>query len=251
MLKVFSFVGKALRNRRSYLPLVGYVTLSALIMTLIVLSQYLRYGIFGTSLLIGWDSPGYVWVAKEVIIKGPIYMIHAWRYPHLYVQLLAFFGYLTNNVIVMERILPIIFAVLLIYTNSQIVLKITNRVYIAGLASLLTVLSVNVLRLVADLHRNLMALSLSMIIFLIVPDLDNTQSFPKRKYLFFASLLLVISTTQFETYFILCLSLMLYGFLTKDLRKTLMLTLACAISALILLLLFPTYFIEYISTVIC
>jgi hypothetical protein len=230
--------------------LAGYIIAASALLILIILLQYLRHGIFGTSLLLGWDSPGYVWLAKEVITKGPIHMIVSWNYPHFYVQLLAFFGYLTNNVVMMERILPIFFTILLIYANSQIVLKITNRIYVAGLASLLTVLSVNVLRLLADLHRNLMALSLSTITFLIVLDIDNTQSFPKRKYLFFTSLLFVIAITQFETYFILCLSLVLYGFLTRNLKTTLMLTLACAIPALILLLLFPTYFTGYISTVI-
>jgi len=239
-----------LMTRKEHYYLAIYVIAASALVILVILLQCLRHGIFGTSLLLGWDSPGYVWLAKEVITKGPIHMIVSWNYPHFYVQLLAFFGYLTNNVVMMERILPIFFTILLIYANSQIVLKITNRIYVAGLASLLTVLSMNVLRLLADLHRNLMAFSLSMITFLIVLDIDNTQSFPKRKYLFFTSLLLVIAATQFETYFILCLSLVLYGFLTKNLKKALMLTLACAIPALILLLLFPTYFTGYISTII-
>jgi hypothetical protein len=235
---------------KEHYSLAGYIIAASTLLILIILLQYLRHGIFGTPLLLGWDSPGYVWLAKEVITKGPIHMIVSWNYPHFYVQLLAFFGYLTNNVVMMERILPIFFTILLIYANSQIVLKITNRIYVAGLASLLTVLSVNVLRLLADLHRNLMAFSLSMITFLIVLDIDNTQSFRKRKYLFFTSLLFVIAATQFETYFILCLSLVLYGFLTRNLKKALILTLACAIPALILLLLFPTYFTGYISTII-
>jgi hypothetical protein len=239
-----------LMTRKEQYHLTTYVAAASVLLILVVLFQYLRYGIFGTSLLLGWDSPGYVWIAKEVITKGPIHMIVSWNYPHFYVQLLAFSGYLTNNVVMMERILPIFFAILLIYANSRIVLKITKRIYVAGLASLLTVLSVNVLRLLADLHRNLMAFSLSMITFLIVLDIDNAQSFPKRKYLFFTSLLFVIAGTQFETYFILCLSLVLYGFLTKNLKITLMLTLACAIPALILLLLFPTYFTGYITTIV-
>ena len=235
---------------KEHYSLAGYIIAASTLLILIILLQYLRHGIFGTPLLLGWDSPGYVWLAKEVITKGPIHMIVSWNYPHFYVQLLAFFGYLTNNVVMMEKILPIFFTIFLIYANSQIVLKITNRIYVAGLASLLTVLSVNVLRLLADLHRNLMAFSLSMITFLIVLDIDNTQSFRKRKYLFFTSLLFVIAATQFETYFILCLSLVLYGFLTRNLKKALILTLACAIPALILLLLFPTYFTGYISTII-
>lgn len=238
-----------LMTRREHYSLARCIIAASVLLILIILLQYLRHGIFGTSLLLGWDSPAYVWLAKEVIRKGPMHTIISWNYPHFYVQLLASFGYLTNNIVMMERILPIIFAVLLIYANSQIVLKITNRIYIAGLASFLTALSVNVLRLMADLHRNFMVLPLSVITFLIIPDIDNTQSFPKRKYVFLTSLLFVIAATQFETYFILCLSLMVYGFLTKNLKKTLMLTSASAIPILILLLLFPKYFTGYISTV--
>jgi hypothetical protein len=250
MSETFSSVDQTLKNRGNHSLLIVYVTLAAFVLTLIVLFHYYRSGIFGTSLLLGWDSPGYVWVAKEVIVKGPIYMIGAWSYPHLYTQLLAFFGYLTGDVLIVERVLPMFFALLLIYANSRIMLDITNRIHITGLAAFLTVLSLNFLRILADLNRNLMALSLSMIAFLLVPRLGNIQPFPKKNYLFFIFLLLIIASTHFETYFIFSLSLVLYGVLSKNLKEALKLTLASAVPVVVLLLLFYPYFLGYMSTII-
>jgi hypothetical protein len=211
--------------------------------------QYYRYNIFGTRLLLGWDSPAYMWMAKQVIAKGPMIMIQGWSYPHLYVQLLAFLGYLSGDVVIVERILPLVFCTLLIGANSAIVFKIGKNVHIAGLAAFLTVASVNVLRLLADLHRNLMALPMSMIALMLVPSLDDKESFLNKRYLSFILILFVIAGTQFETYFVLSVCLVLYGLLTRKIKKLLMFTFACAVPVAILLSLFPTYFFGYMSTI--
>jgi hypothetical protein len=217
---------------------------------LIVGSQYCKYGVFGTGLLLGWDSPGYVWMARQVITKGPIYMAFAWSYPHLYTQVSAFLGYLTGDSVMVERILPLFFILLLIYANSRIVLRITNSIHTAGLTAILTVVSINVLRVLADLNRNLMALSLSMIALLLIPNLEERKSFINRGYLSFILLLFIVAITQFETYFILSLSLVLYGIFTKNLKKLFMLTLACAIPVAVLVPLFPKFFFGYFGTLL-
>ena len=250
MSETFSSVRQTLKNRENHSLLIVYVILATFALTLIVLFHYYRHGIFGTSLLLGWDSPGYVWIAKEVIEKGPIYMINAWNYPKLYVQLLALFGYFTGDVVMVERILPMFFALLLIYANSRIVLEITNRIHIAGLAAFLTVLSLNFVRILADLNRNFMAFSLSMITFLLVPRLGGIQPVFKKNYLFFISLLFTIASTHFETYFVFSLSLVLYGFLRKKLKEALMLILVLMVPAVVLVLLFYPYFFGYISTIV-
>lgn len=228
----------------------SYVAMASSLMILIVLLQYFRYRLFGTMLLLGWDSPGYVWMANYVIAKGPVNMVFAWNYPSLYVQILGFFGYLTGNVVIIERILPPFFCILLIYANSEFAYRITKNVHIAGLAALLTALSINVLRILSDLHRNLMALSLSFLVLLMVPNLGEQKRIINKKFLSFIFILFVIANTHFETYSVLVLSLLLYGLLTKDLKKLAILTLACAIPVAILVLLFPTYFFGYISTIV-
>jgi len=149
-----------------------------------------------------------------------------------------------------ERILPILFGILLIWANSELVFRVTKNVHVAGLAAILSAISLNVLRLVSDLHRNLMALSLSMIALLLVPNLEERKSFVNKEYLSFILLLFIIAITHFETYFILSLSLVLYGIFTKDVRKLLSLTLACAIPVAILVPLFSKFFFAYLGTLV-
>ena len=62
--------------------LLSYVVAATVLMVVIVILQCLKYEIFGTTLLLGWDTPGYVWTARYVIAKGPMYMIDAWGFPY-------------------------------------------------------------------------------------------------------------------------------------------------------------------------
>jgi hypothetical protein len=228
----------------------GYVITASALMILIVLLQSFKYRLFGTTLLLGWDTPSYVWSARQIIAKGPVYMINAWGFPYFYSLIVAFFGYLTGDAVMVERVLPVLFGILLIWANSKLVFEVTKNVHVAGLAALLSAISLNVLRLVSDLHRNLMALSLSMIALLLVPNLEERKSFVNKEYLSFILLLFIIAITQFETYFILSLSLVLYGIFTKNLKKLFMFTLACVIPVAILVSLFPSFFFGYLGTIV-
>jgi hypothetical protein len=236
------------RTGRRYFA--GYVITASALMILIVLLQSFKYRIFGTTLLLGWDSPAYVWTAKYIIAKGPMYMIDAWGFPYFYTLMLAFFGYLTGDVVMVERILPILFGFLLIWANSELVFRITNNVHISGLAAILSAISVNGLRLVSDLHRNLMAFSLVMVALLLVPNIEEQKTFINRRYLSFVLLLFIIAITHFETFFILSLSLVLYGIFTKNLKKLFIFTLACAIPVAILVPLFSKFFFAYLGTLV-
>jgi hypothetical protein len=227
-----------------------YVAAASALMILIVLLQSFRYRLFETTLLLGWDTPSYVWMAKYIIAKGPINMIDAWVFPYFYSLIVAFFGYLTGDVMIVERVLPILFGALLIWTNSELVFRVTKNVHIAGLAAILSPISLNVLRLVSDLHRNLMALSLSMIALLLIPNLEERKSFVNKEYLSFILLLFVIAITHFETFFILSLSLVLYGIFTKNLKKLFTFALACGIPVAILVPLFPSFFLGYLGTIV-
>jgi len=240
---------KLSRSSKDNFFLFRYLISSFLVVADIVVIQYFRHNVFGTGLLLGWDPPGYVWQARETIAKGPINMAHGWNYPHLYVQLLAFLGCLCGDIITVERILPLLFCASLIFVNTELVLRVSKNIHIAGLAAILTALSINVLRLLADLHRNLLAFLLSTIVILLVSNLNDERSLLNRRYLALVFILLIIASTQFETFFILSISLALYGCLIGNLKKTLMLGLACAIPVAILILLFPAYFLGYVGTV--
>lgn len=236
------------RSERRYPA--AYAIVASTLIILVILMQYCKHQIFGTTLFLGYDPPAYIRLAKSVMIKGPIYMVRFWCYPHLYVQLLAFSGHLSGNIVAIERILPLLIGASLIYANIQLVFRVTKSVHIAGLAAFLTAISINVLKLLSDFHRNLMAFSLSSIILLLVADLDDDGSSLNKRYLSLIPILLVIASTHFETFFILSICLALYACLTKNPKKLLMLGLACAIPSAILISLFPTYFLGYTSGVI-
>jgi len=240
---IFPMIG----SERLYLA--NYVFTASAVMTLVILLQYYRHQIFGTTLFLGYDSPAYVWLAKDIIIKGSIYMARFWCYPHLYVQLLAFFGYLSGNIVAVERILPLLFGALLIYTNTKLVFRVEKNVHIAGLAAFLTAISINVLKILSDFHRNLMAFSLASIVLLLVADIDDERPLLNKKYLSLILILAAIATTHFETYFILFICLALYGCLIKNPKKLFMLGLACAVPLAILIPSFPGYFLGYVSRV--
>jgi len=247
------FLSKSFRlillRARSHLLLLGYMILSFAIVVLIVGVQYYRYNMFGTDLLLGWDTPAYVWMAEQILLRGPIRAISAWNYPHLYTQMLAFFGWLTGNIVMVERILPLLFVFLLIYMNFRIVFKITNNVHISGLAAILTATSINVLRLFADLHRNLMAFSLSFVALYLVSKFEEESTWNKRSFSLLLLLFFAIISAQFETFAVLCASLILYGVFTKNPKKLLILILVCAIPTASMALLLPTYFFGYMNTV--
>jgi hypothetical protein len=231
-----------------------YITVSATLMVAISLLQYYKYNLFGTNLLLGWDSPRYVWTAKEIMANGPLYMTHSVNYPHLYIQLLAILGYLTGNVTVIERVLPLAFSILLIFANAKITLKITKNIHIAGLAALLTGLSLNTLRLFADLNRNLMALSLSFTSFLLIADfLDqnpiNKKSLLSKTYLSIIAIFFIIAGTQLETFLVLALTSILIGIISRNWKKLTALTLIPAIPTAMLLAMFPQLPLRYINQI--
>ncbi len=224
--------------------LIIYVTIAIAIITTISVLQYNRYSLYGTNLLLGWDSSRYVWVAQEIITKGPVYTTSIRSYPHFYIQLLAFLGYVAGNIAIVERILPLVFCTLLIFANAKITLKITKNIHIAGLAAILTSLSINTLRLFADLNRNLMALSLGFTAFLLISNfIDqktiNKKSLRSKTYLSIMALFLIIAGTQFETFFVLAISIILLGVSTRNAKKLTALTLIPAIPTAVLLAMFP------------
>lgn len=227
-----------------------YIVASSLLLLVIVAIQSYKHGILGTRLLLGWDSPGYVWLAQDLVKNGYLDMVSRWVFPQFYVLLLASISYLTGNFILVERFLPLFFAVLLVYADYGLAWKITKDSHVAGLAALLTVLCVGYLRLLSDLHRNLMAFSLATASFLFVPSLESGAVFKPKRFVVFVSILLIIAGTHFETYFILSVSLVLFACLTRKLRNLAVFTSACLVPVAALMLLFPAYFSSYMSLVV-
>jgi len=59
-----------------------YVLVANVLMISIILIQSHRHEIFEITLMLGWDTHSYVWTARYIITKGPMYMIDAWGFPY-------------------------------------------------------------------------------------------------------------------------------------------------------------------------
>lgn len=195
------------------------IAASLAVMISIVALQFMRHGMLGTGLLLGMDSPGYVWAAKNVVEYGPVLMIQHWRFTNSYVQLLAFLGCLSGNIVLMETGLPLMFALLLVYANSRCVLEITGSFPAAYLSVFMTTVSINTLRLLSDLHSNLMALSLSFVVLLWYSRSKDDKSVLSKQYLPVIAVFLLIASTHIETYVLLSVTCLLQGLLRRDYRR--------------------------------
>jgi hypothetical protein len=229
-----------------------YVATSAGLVAAITLLQYCKYDLLGTGLLLGWDSPINVWIARDIITNGPQYVAHFGNYPLFYIQLLALLGYIAGNVILIERILPIAFSTLLIYANAKITHKITKNIHTAGLAAVLTAISINTLRLYSDLNRNLMVLALSFTTFILIANFIDEKPIGKKTlldktYLSIMALYFVIAGTQIETFVVLALTTILLGILTRNWKKLIALTLIPAIPTVTILTISPKLPLGYLN----
>ncbi len=191
----------------------AYITTSIVILLSIVAYQYSRYGM---SRFLGYDPPIYAYQARQVIVNGPLGIrdyVAPHGYPSLYVQLLAFISHLTGDIKMTEMVLPLVLGALLIYAHYRITNKMAGKAHAAGVAALLASLSPNTLSLIADFHKNLMALAIAFLMLPLLPSLTSRK--PSTKNLtVVATSFFIIAYTHIFTYAVLGLTLVLYGLMT-------------------------------------
>jgi len=197
--------------------------------------------------MLGWDSPSYVALAKELTKSGELQTIGAWTYPQLYVQLLATLGFALGNITLSERILPLFFAFLTVYSSYLITFRISTNVHIAGISALLQAFSISFLKIVSDNNRNLMALSLSFVVILIVEGVGKGQ--PRlRDYLILTALTMAIAFAQFETFGILSLTLIISALLSRKIQQIITSSLIVGIPTVLTVVAFPGFLVNYFQT---
>jgi len=222
-----------------------YAVASATLIT-IVIAAYLITNTLNTGIMLGgWDTAYYAWHTKAVIQYGPLYLMQLQSYPNLYTKLVAFFGFISGSVVVAQRTLPVALGMLSILLFALISYRISNNVRVAGLTAVLTSLTVGTLHLVSEYHRNHMAYVLGLSTFLLLaPKPGGTIS--NRRYLIFSLLILTIAAaTQFETFVIFSLSLILAAMITKDWRRLVTLLFSSTLALGIILLSFPNFLDTY------
>ena len=216
-------------------------------MTLIAF-QYIRYAIPSNGLFLGWDTPDYVRLANEVLIYGPAYTIGQWQYPQFYVLTLALIGGLVG-VDNAERAIPLMLGMVVIIANYLITLRVCADRKIAALAALLTPLVLGNLKLIGDSHRNLMAYAIILSILASGFPVDGSfKVFRNPKLAYVPIGFLAAALTQFETFAFFGIVLLAASIAIRNYRVLLEVVTLVGIPSIILLLLFPSYFLGYFNT---
>jgi hypothetical protein len=205
-------------------------------MIVITLVQYVRYG---TERFLGWDTPFYVYqtVVVDQLGLGPA--LQSWHYPHLYVVILWAIGKAVGNVALTERILPFFWLFLLLAAYQNIALGLTKSRFQANFAVILAGLSFNTVRVLADLNRQLMALSLALVLLVLLARQSRSLFGLRKSNLVLHGLILAVAATQVETYVVLSLAIVLFAALAREIRPVLE---ALAFVSLPILLLSPLVF---------
>jgi hypothetical protein len=188
------------------------------VMIVVTLVQYVRYG---TERFLGWDTPFYVYqtVVIDQLGLGPA--LQSWHYPHLYVVILWAMGKAVGNVALTERILPFFWLFLLLAAYQNIALGLTKSRFQANFAVILAGISFNTVRILADLNRQLMALSLGLVILILLARQRGSVFGMKKSNLLLHGLILAVAATQVETYLVLSLAIVLSAALTRKVRSVL------------------------------
>lgn len=206
--------------------------------------RYSSSGLLGTRLLLGgWDTPFYSWHAAVELRYGTSYMLGFWQYPQFYTQLLALLSWIAGDVVLTQRILPLVLGCVNVWLISTTSLRISRDPVTAYLTALLAPVSIGTLWLVSEFHRNHLAYLVMLALFLRLsrPGADRRWI----DYAFAAGGLFIIAGTQFETYAIGSLTLLLTCALQKN-WKNLQLVLAGVVSATgALLAIFPSFITLY------
>ncbi len=181
--------------------MVSTIAFSAPIFT-VVLLQYAR---FGTGMFLGWDTSTYVWWARLIEVHGAGEMVRRWNYPNLYVLAVTALGGLLGSDSLAERLLQVLASVPLGYAYFWLGRTMTGDRNYGILAAVLGGLSANTLRLVADLHRNLLAFSFGFPLAARIyartsAGATERESVTKEAVLLWLPALAMIAYTHLETY---------------------------------------------------
>ena len=210
------------------------------------LAHYTRYGF---RLFLGWDTTTYVWWAELVYERGPLSLILQ-GYPNLYILTLAALGTLLGSASIAERILPFVVSIPLAYAYYRLGSEIASNQKIGYLGALLGGVTINTIRLFSDLHRNLLAFSLSMAVGALVSSRLSSKPFSwgqekKRALLLWLPMLTIVAYTQIETYVVLALTLLLLFSTTRDTRTAIVGAMLVATPILVALPLIWHFLLNY------
>lgn len=174
-----------------------YATLyvGVLFLSIILLSKPYWY----SRIPVGWDTPFYVGLTKLILSNGVQELIAETSYFHFYSLFSALVvGSGIIDAFSLEIILPLIMGMLSVVLFAYLTWKWYRDIELSLFALLVASTSFTVIRLVTDLHRNLLAIVFLLAVFSFLPDFVHGKSMWNRMLVFGLLFLMVI--THVETY---------------------------------------------------
>jgi hypothetical protein len=221
-------------------PLPLFIALA--IVVALTLVQYAR---FGTGTLLGWDSAYYVYLTTLIEDHGLGTMIVLWHYPHLYVVGLWAVGKALGDFTLAERLFPFVWLTLLLLLYQRISWNLARRPFISSLTVILAAVTLNTIRIYAELHRGLMALVFSYAVLIELSRRTTPLLQWNRSSVLIFLLLFAIAATHLETYATLAIALIGSAMFRRDGRRALVYVLFLSLPIAILSPLLYGFFVEY------
>ncbi len=172
-----------------------------------------QYSIFGPSRFLGWDTSTYVEQAHEIQLFGLDAKPFQYSYPNLYFVLVWGMGSLVGDLGLAERVLPVVMGMILVAVYYRLGRELFrgNERPLAGVAAVLAALSVNTMRLMSDLHRNLFSLLACLLLLILLTEIDDGRRGQKSTLPWLVVLGAAAAFTQIETYAVVLLIVLIYA----------------------------------------
>ncbi|MFQ5909276.1 MAG: hypothetical protein ACE5IJ_00970 [Thermoplasmata archaeon] len=177
-----------------------------------------QYSIYGPERYLGWDTSSYVARARVAQLLGPIFLANWYDFPLLYDLAIWIFGSGLGDLGLAERILPVLVAVALVALYHRFGRELFRNPDYAGLTAMLAALSVNTLRLVSDLHRNLLALTVAFAFLLVLYELNQGRRSRGQGFVLLLLFSAVGAYSQLETWAVLLVAVLIIGALHRRVR---------------------------------
>ncbi|MFQ5909218.1 MAG: hypothetical protein ACE5IJ_00670 [Thermoplasmata archaeon] len=177
-----------------------------------------QYSIYGTERYLGWDTSSYVARARVVHLLGPVFLANWYDFPLLYDLFVWIVGTGLGDLGLAERVLPLLVGMALVALYHRFGRELFRNPNYAGLTAVLAALSVNTLRLLSDLHRNLLSLTVAFAFLLVLHELIQGRRNRKQGFVLLLLFSAIGAYSQLETWAVLLVAVLIIGAFYRRIR---------------------------------
>jgi len=225
-----------------------WLLLTFLVMNPIIL--FLPYWVKGYKFPVGWDTPWYIQNINIITNKG-LYAFFEERNQILLYSALEYYMSTLFHIspITLEIFLPIVMGASLTLINYLMIKQLYNSKKLEFLILTFSVLNVNTMRLVCDLHRNLLSLIfVELSLFIVLPK--YLRKLTKKRGAILILLLILGGFSQMETFFLAIVTLLflfIYSLSVKSFDRAKHLSLVTFVSVLVIILMNSPFLSVFLS----